>query len=204
MKSASDRADASRAAQRLVAFLNLSSVRRDEPLPGRERRELAEILGTQPESGSKERLDSLRAVGAALRALVSSGADEERAAYRLNQLLAARPVTLRATRGGLRALPATEDTSSAAIDVLMAAASLIQAGEWDRLRQCSGCDCIFFDTSRNGLRVWCSMDTCGNRAKVSSWRHRVRSIERAGGCACAGTCHCGARTAAYGSAKEDE
>lgn len=47
----------------------------------------------------------------------------------------------------------------------------------DRIRGCSGHGCIlhFFDTSRNGTRRWCSMASCGNRAKAS--RHYARSKE---------------------------
>ncbi|MFB7506930.1 CGNR zinc finger domain-containing protein [Streptomyces broussonetiae] len=45
----------------------------------------------------------------------------------------------------------------------------------ERIRSCAGGGCIlhFFDTSRNGTRRWCSMASCGNRAKAS--RHYARS-----------------------------
>ncbi|QGZ48946.1 hypothetical protein GPZ77_11645 [Streptomyces sp. QHH-9511] len=45
----------------------------------------------------------------------------------------------------------------------------------DRIRACAHDACIlhFFDTSRNGTRRWCSMTTCGNRAKAS--RHYART-----------------------------
>jgi predicted RNA-binding Zn ribbon-like protein len=47
----------------------------------------------------------------------------------------------------------------------------------DRIRRCAHDSCIlhFFDTSRNGTRRWCSMATCGNRAKAS--RHYARTKE---------------------------
>lgn len=47
----------------------------------------------------------------------------------------------------------------------------------DRIRGCAheACALHFFDTSRNGARRWCSMATCGNRAKAS--RHHARSKE---------------------------
>ncbi|MGQ4334933.1 CGNR zinc finger domain-containing protein [Streptomyces hayashii] len=47
----------------------------------------------------------------------------------------------------------------------------------DRIRGCAHetCTLHFFDTSRNGARRWCSMATCGNRAKAS--RHHARSKE---------------------------
>ncbi len=45
----------------------------------------------------------------------------------------------------------------------------------DRIRQCSADDCglVYLDTSRSGNRRWCSMQRCGNRAKVRA--HRARS-----------------------------
>ncbi|MEW1775536.1 CGNR zinc finger domain-containing protein [Streptomyces sp. NPDC086777] len=47
----------------------------------------------------------------------------------------------------------------------------------DRIRGCAHETCVlhFFDTSRNGTRRWCSMASCGNRAKAS--RHYARSKE---------------------------
>jgi predicted RNA-binding Zn ribbon-like protein len=45
----------------------------------------------------------------------------------------------------------------------------------DRIRSCAHESCVlhFLDTSRNGTRRWCSMATCGNRAKAS--RHYART-----------------------------
>jgi len=45
-----------------------------------------------------------------------------------------------------------------------------------RIRQCSAddCDLVYLDTSRSGNRRWCSMQRCGNRAKVRA--HRARAL----------------------------
>ncbi len=45
-----------------------------------------------------------------------------------------------------------------------------------RIRRCEGVNCAipFVDTSRPGTRRWCSMDRCGNRAKVAAHRRRHR------------------------------
>jgi predicted RNA-binding Zn ribbon-like protein len=50
----------------------------------------------------------------------------------------------------------------------------VAAGETERLRICAndGCRWVFEDTSPTGRRRWCSMASCGNRAKAS--RHRAR------------------------------
>jgi predicted RNA-binding Zn ribbon-like protein len=44
-----------------------------------------------------------------------------------------------------------------------------------RIRECSADDCalVYLDTSRGGTRRWCSMQRCGNRAKVRA--HRARA-----------------------------
>jgi predicted RNA-binding Zn ribbon-like protein len=43
-----------------------------------------------------------------------------------------------------------------------------------RIRRCAGTNChlIFVDSSRPGRRRWCSMERCGNRAKVHTFRAR--------------------------------
>ena len=43
-----------------------------------------------------------------------------------------------------------------------------------KIRQCASetCDLYFINQSRNGRRRWCSMATCGNRAKVNAYLKR--------------------------------
>ena len=45
----------------------------------------------------------------------------------------------------------------------------------DRIRRCQHPACVlwFYDTTRNSTRRWCSMTTCGNRAKAH--RHYDRA-----------------------------
>ena len=47
-------------------------------------------------------------------------------------------------------------------------------GRWERFRICHdpGCSAVFFDRSKNKSGKWCSMDSCGNRAKVRAFRAR--------------------------------
>jgi predicted RNA-binding Zn ribbon-like protein len=51
--------------------------------------------------------------------------------------------------------------------VLWSAASLLVSPEVDRIRICGGEDCgwMYVDRSRNGLRRWCQMRTCGTLEK---------------------------------------
>jgi predicted RNA-binding Zn ribbon-like protein len=43
-----------------------------------------------------------------------------------------------------------------------------------RIRKCSNCVLHFCDTSKKGTRRWCSMQMCGNRAKVAAYAARHR------------------------------
>lgn len=54
-------------------------------------------------------------------------------------------------------------------------ANTLVSGRSDKLRKCEhhGCVMLFIDTSKNGKRRWCSMETCGNREKAAG--HRARS-----------------------------
>jgi predicted RNA-binding Zn ribbon-like protein len=54
------------------------------------------------------------------------------------------------------------------------ALDLVSSPLLDRVRQCAGtgCGALFIDSSRPGVRRWCSMNTCGNRAKKETIRAR--------------------------------
>ena len=59
--------------------------------------------------------------------------------------------------------------------ILRATAELLTSQDIRRVGQCAddrGCGYLFFDTSRNHSRRWCSMESCGNRAKAK--RHYQR------------------------------
>jgi predicted RNA-binding Zn ribbon-like protein len=47
-------------------------------------------------------------------------------------------------------------------------------GTWERMKACRADDCrwAFLDTAKNRSRAWCSMQSCGNRAKVAAYRER--------------------------------
>jgi predicted RNA-binding Zn ribbon-like protein len=59
--------------------------------------------------------------------------------------------------------------------VVWTAAMLLVSQEAGNIRQCGGQDCgwVYVDRSRNGLRRWCRMETCGTRAKSRRRRERV-------------------------------
>ena len=56
-------------------------------------------------------------------------------------------------------------------------ADLICSADFTRIKNCEGptCGLWFLDISKNHKRRWCTMDVCGNRAKVAA--HRARQKE---------------------------
>jgi len=63
--------------------------------------------------------------------------------------------------------------------VARAAAQLLTSDHLDRVRECEderGCGYLFIDQSKNRSRRWCSMDSCGNRAKAR--RHYARQQDQ--------------------------
>ena len=54
------------------------------------------------------------------------------------------------------------------------AAALFARADRDRVRKCTTCVGHFYDTSKKGTRRWCSMQLCGNRAKVAAYAARAR------------------------------
>lgn len=62
--------------------------------------------------------------------------------------------------------------------VAQSAAELLTSSELDRVGMCpgDGCGWLFFDTSKNRSRRWCSMEDCGNRAKARRHYQRKRVL----------------------------
>jgi predicted RNA-binding Zn ribbon-like protein len=60
--------------------------------------------------------------------------------------------------------------------ICASAIDLLTSDKAARIRACNGlgCDWLFVDTSRNHLRRWCSMDECGNRAKMRRRQNRKK------------------------------
>ncbi|HKE97324.1 MAG TPA: CGNR zinc finger domain-containing protein [Actinomycetes bacterium] len=66
--------------------------------------------------------------------------------------------------------------------VLAAVAAAEQEGTWSRLKACANDTCrwAFYDASRNHTSRWCSMRTCGSRAKNRrAYQARKRQAARA-------------------------
>jgi len=61
--------------------------------------------------------------------------------------------------------------------VAEAAAEFLATADFDLVRGCEGKGCIlwFYDRTKSHRRRWCSMQVCGNRHKVESFRERQRA-----------------------------
>jgi len=89
-----------------------------------------------------------------------------RAAFAQLELIPAPGVTAVPLRWSWR--DASERLESVLWPVLRSAAKLLTSEEAAQIRECAGEDCgwMYVDRSRNGLRRWCQMETCGNREKA--------------------------------------
>jgi predicted RNA-binding Zn ribbon-like protein len=70
--------------------------------------------------------------------------------------------------------PAAGGVAGAIGRILLEIAIGMSDGTWERVKVCEADDCrtAFFDGTKNGSRAWCSMQSCGNRAKVRAYRKR--------------------------------
>ena len=60
--------------------------------------------------------------------------------------------------------------------IVLAAAELLASDSRTQIHECAdeGCGWLFLDTSRNRRRRWCTMESCGNRAKARRFYQRSR------------------------------
>ena len=58
--------------------------------------------------------------------------------------------------------------------IIRSFADLITSDMRNRTKQCPNCAWVFLDNSKNNSRRWCSMETCGNRAKVLRFARKTR------------------------------
>jgi predicted RNA-binding Zn ribbon-like protein len=68
-------------------------------------------------------------------------------------------------------------TEAVLVPVAEALAKLLAEGDFDLVRKCESAHCTlwFYDRTKSHHRRWCSMATCGNRAKVAAFRARQQS-----------------------------
>ena len=125
-----------------------------------------------------EAIAARETIYALLSAAAAGGAAAGRDVEALNRLLAAAPArtSLAAGRhGGLWRLPPAAPTAASLLaPILWSTGDLLAGGRLQRLRLCANDKCrwLFVDDSKSGTRRWCSMSSCGNRAKAH--RHYLK------------------------------
>jgi predicted RNA-binding Zn ribbon-like protein len=98
---------------------------------------------------------------------------------------AAAPASVRAVReeGGFRIETRLPGDAATAVlgEVARSAIHLLVDLDPNRVGRCDDEECVlyFYDVTRNRSRRWCSMERCGNRAKVAAHYWRTRREEGA-------------------------
>ena len=124
-------------------------------------------------------LEQLVEAREALRDLVSARGTEAEgdAAAAVDAIARRHPVVARLSTPPVLA-PSSRSGVDAVIERILGlvAAARID-GSWVRMKTCAndGCRWLYFDHSRNRSRTWCTMDTCGSRAKMRAYRSRGRA-----------------------------
>ena len=85
-------------------------------------------------------------------------------------------VELRFADGAPALVPGAAGVSGALGRIVAAVHGAVTDGSWRRLKACRAEDCqwAFVDHAKNQSRAWCSMSSCGNRAKARAHRERHR------------------------------
>lgn len=95
---------------------------------------------------------------------------------RLNEAAALASSIVQLDADTLEAVCCTQSPVDAAFSQIAADAIRLfgSADERRRVSKCEGCGQLMLSASRGRARRWCSMQTCGNRAKVAAFRERIK------------------------------
>lgn len=163
----------------LLTWLHTQGAVDDERAAGVRRRAVL-----QPAAAAAALVDARR-MRAALRVFAEKGEQSDRVrddtVAEINRVLGRSAGTRRidpAPEGGyLRNFVPTGDAfAGLMIPIAESAADTLVEAELPRVRRCADprCHRVFLDGTKNGMRRWCDMGTCGNRAKAA--RHRARTL----------------------------
>ena len=100
--------------------------------------------------------------------------DETAALETLDAAAARADLCIRFSGGASHCESLADGVDGALGRILARVADAMADGRWERLKACRADDCqwAFFDGAKNRSRAWCSMSSCGNRAKMSAFRGR--------------------------------
>ena len=131
--------------------------------------------GLDSSTSERELTDALALRGAIARTATafSRGGEPEGDDVDVINLFAATPDIPPVLAGGRRQAGRSRARTGQALSVMAReAVELFASEERERIRECAAADCqlVFYDESRSNNRRWCSMQRCGNRAKVRKFR----------------------------------
>lgn len=143
----------------------------------------ARFPGTEGAVGERDLIDATTFRDAVAHAAIAAahGSAIEPADVDVINLFAATPDIAPALAGGSRQAGRTRARPGQALSSMAREAVLLfSEHSRERIRECSADDCrlVFYDESRTNNRRWCSMQRCGNRAKVRA--HRAREARNRG------------------------
>ena len=130
------------------------------------------------EKATRSELDEALRVREALRDLLAAqnGVETDVAAATavLDEAACRARLTLRFSTGKAALEPAAQGVRGAIGRLLAEVSAGMADGTWSRMKACRAEDCrwAFLDTAKNRSRAWCSMQSCGNRAKANAYRER--------------------------------
>jgi predicted RNA-binding Zn ribbon-like protein len=100
--------------------------------------------------------------------------DVPKAGAELDDAICRAKLALRFFDCEMRLEPGAGGVRGAVGRILAEVSAAMSDGTWSRMKACRADDCrwAFLDTAKNRSRAWCSMRSCGNRAKVQAYRER--------------------------------
>jgi predicted RNA-binding Zn ribbon-like protein len=130
---------------------------------------LAELRDRATSADLEDALALREALRELLRGHTGVEADTEGASALLDDLAAEHGLRIRFVSGSV-----SFEARGGIGGVLVAVASAMADGSWERLKACRSDTCrwAFIDNARNHSRQWCDMKVCGNRAKARAFRER--------------------------------
>lgn len=123
-------------------------------------------------------LEETKRVREALRDLLAAQnevpVDISKAGAELDDAICRAKLALRFADGVMRLEPGVGGVRGAVGRILAEVSEAMGDGTFSRLKACRAADCrwAYLDTAKNRSRAWCSMQSCGNRAKVHAYRER--------------------------------
>jgi predicted RNA-binding Zn ribbon-like protein len=160
----------------LVSWLEAAEV----PSPEAARRAKRWIGSAEGDTAFRQAIRLRETLRDAAERLVSGKPVSQETVKIVNRILASRPAYPQLTQQGKRfsthLVPVRDAALHLVVPVAESAAWLLEHGERSLVRRCENPECVlvFYDTTKNKTRRWCSMDGCGSRAKAMAYYRRKR------------------------------